>query len=361
MFETDQPFRDIPQRVTIFMLLDHLGIQHKGRDAKMTCPYRDERTPGWSVFKQGSKWKDHVDTSKRGDVIDLYMEMHPGCEKKDALRVLATIGGMTLKNLDPGDLPTPGGRYRQNNRPQPLGKEIPVEASSLLAANVVNYPTHGVAHELLNKRKGISTESIRSFAIEGSIGMGLDQSLLRLVGATDEVQKRGSSKLSLVYLMGRGAKCRPLAETSHKDHWISGKASDNIFRGEALLNLEKPDLKVFITEGETDCMVLQDEMWSRMIHDSFVLAALGGSWLPDFRIARRFLKGREVFIIGDNDKAGHSFSKRLQDHLQSVGGCRGVSRYKWHERNPCNDIGEVREKNLMEKFIFSLSCKNNWV
>jgi 5S rRNA maturation endonuclease (ribonuclease M5) len=358
--ETDNPFRDIPAKVTIFMLLDSLGIQHKGKDAKMTCPYRHEKTPGWSVFKQGTKWKDHVDTSKHGDVIDLYMEMHPGCEKKDALRSLAALGGMTLKSMEKGDLPTPAGRYRGSRRPEPLADDIPPHIRSILATEIIG-GRDGVAQKLLVGRKGISKNAFQCFAYEASIGTGISRDLLIELGATEGIIDRGSDPRSLLYIMGKGIKCRPKSETSHADHWLVGKASENLFRGEALLGLEDPTIPVLITEGETDALVLQEELWavgSRL----FVCGGLGGSWVPDFRIARRYLRGRNVYIVGDNDKPGDEFSKRLKAHLLEVAGCKSVASFRWHrDLDLANDIGEIREKNLMENFISLLRCKKSWV
>lgn len=362
MFETDNPFRDIPAKVTIFMLLDSLGIQHKNKDAKMTCPYRHEKTPGWSVFKQGTKWKDHVDTDKRGDVIDLYMEMHPGCEKKDALRALAALGGMTIRSLEKGDLATPTGRYRSSRRVEPLAMDIPAHIRSLLATEVVNATKNQrVAKELLMDRKGISKEVFGVFGFEASIGAGMSRDLLRELGASEATIERGTDPCSLLYIMGKGIKCRPKADTSHSDHWLVGKASENLFRGEALLALEDPSIPVAITEGETDALVLQEELWAAG-SKLFVCGGLGGSWVPDFRVARRYLRGREVFIIGDNDKPGDDFAKRLKAHLLEVGGCKRVASFKWHwELELANDVGEIREKNLMGIFISLLRCKKSWV
>lgn len=348
MFETDSPFRDIPQRVTIFDLLDAEGIPHKGKDAKMKSPLRDEKTPSFSVFRQGLKWKDHA-SGEHGDVFDLWHALYPGNTAKEAIAALARIGNIVVKSLDPGDLPTPSGRYRRKLRPGPLGEpadparyKIEPYEKSLVSLEL----RIGVPYHLLHLKKGIEIEAIHRFMAEGSIATAHDH--------------------GLAYLMQRGIKERPKAETSHNDFWLQGKGSECVFRGEALLEAEihsDARLKVLITEGETDCLVLQEELWNRSMDRSFVLGAHGGSWVPDFRIARRYLRGRQVFIIGDNDRPGDDFADRLAAHLKDVGGCESVRAYRWPSREleDCNDIGEARQKKKMDFFISSLLCKDSWM
>lgn len=350
MMETDNPFRDIRLRVTIFMLLQSLGMNNPGKDCKIKSPLRDERSPSFSIFKQGTKWKDHT-TGEGGDVIDLYEALHPGVERKEALRVVASVGGMVLKDRDPADLPSAPGRFRREHRPGPLSEEIPQSRLSLYAAELVNKPNFGVPWDLLVTRKGIDPKNLARFAMEASIGKG--------------------DAGGLLYLMHRGIKVRNRPETSHNDFWLTGKGSENLFRGEALLNArEQSDckLRVIVTEGETDAMVLQDEFWNRGMDRSFVVGGLGASWVPDFRVARRYFRGAEVYIIGDNDKAGDTFADRLAIHLRECASVEHVCSYRWalqdwglRSGETVGDIGEAREKGLMEKLIFSLTRKENWI
>jgi hypothetical protein len=364
-FETDNPFRDIPERVSIFMLLDSLGIQHKGKDCKIRSPLRDERTPSFSIFRNGLKWKDQA-SGLHGDVIDLWMAYHGTEDKKAAIDALARLAGITVKGREKGELPSAPGRYRRQRRPEPLFQEVPAGVRSLAASEITTgrRSDPSVPWQLLVNKKGISPDAVKAFAYEGSIGMPYGRDLLPAIGASAEVIERGLKPSSLLYLMGRGVKCRPEANTSHRDHWLAGKGGECLFRGEALFDHQiTTDTRppIFITEGETDCMVLQEEFWERG-SPAFVTGAHGASWTPDFRLARRYFKGSDIYIVGDNDKAGDEFGDRLVKHLLDLSGCRSARRLVWHrDLEEVNDIGEAREKKLMDDFISLLRCKRSWV
>lgn len=347
--ETDNPYLDIPAKLSCWDVFSLLGFPIESRTGKFKSPFREDRTASFSVFNDGSKWKDHA-TGEHGDIFDLVI-MAKGCDKKEALRFLAEQAGFTLVQ-DQGGLPIPPRRNKASRNPPKLPTVLDPLGMRDHTYNALRdlCRREGVITELLMRRKGIRAETVKRLIEEGSLG------------STDPWSSAAESR-RMLYLMERGVKCRPVAETSHRDFWVDGTGSNNLFRGNTLL--DEPEAPVMITEGETDCIAALDKLTGIK---ALWAGALGASWAPDFRVARRYFKGRQVFIIGDHDKAGHDFGKRLQHHLRDVAGVKDAKVFNWMAMNAPEgtDIGDMLapSESLAERIAmltFFLRDKNSWV
>jgi hypothetical protein len=83
MFMSESPLREAVQRLPIPILWKHLGLPGRVRDhCTIRSPLRDDdRTGSFSIFANGTKWKDHG-TGQGGDSFDLFQAI----KKMDAKR-----------------------------------------------------------------------------------------------------------------------------------------------------------------------------------------------------------------------------------------------------------------------------------
>lgn len=362
--KTDNPYLDIPAKLDCHQVLANLGYPVEKKVGKIRSPFRDERTPSFSIFREGAKWKDHA-TGEHGDIFDIYT-MVKGGTRADALRELASMAGLELAN-DDGGLPIPPRRNKRMGRKIDLPDFVDSDYADDRREDALRdlQGQRGVLWNLLVVKKGINPAFVDSLIREGSLGST----------GTSHKDDGNLNRRELLYMMERGVKMRPAEGTSHRDFWVEGIGSANLFRGSALIGndraFETPKhakWPVIITEGETDCMVAADLTEGEM--KAFWVGGLGASWVPDTRVARRYFRGRRVYIIGDHDKAGFDFGVRLQEHLITNAGITYCARFNWGacglEAPGGCDLGDflqpgpTREGNL-SRLIFSLRQKQSWV
>jgi DNA primase len=103
---------EIKARITIPILAEKLFPGWRP-DKSCLSPFREEKTPSFSVYENGRRWKDYT-SDKGGDVFDLYQEA-TGCDRKAAFKSLK-------KMIDGGTVsiaPTPTvGPERQEKKEQ---------------------------------------------------------------------------------------------------------------------------------------------------------------------------------------------------------------------------------------------------
>jgi len=80
-------------RLTIPALWEYFGFRGKPRKS-CRCPWRLDRHPSFSVFANGTRWKDHG-TGESGDAVDFY-QMAAGISQVDACRKFTQLASVGL-------------------------------------------------------------------------------------------------------------------------------------------------------------------------------------------------------------------------------------------------------------------------
>lgn len=78
------------------------------------------------------------------------------------------------------------------------------------------------------------------------------------------------------------------------------------------LSAEYPDEPIFICEGEKDVDRCYDE---GLTPATCIRGGASGKWRPEFN---KYVSGRKVVILADNDKAGRAFANRIAAQLKDV-------------------------------------------
>jgi hypothetical protein len=148
---------------------------------------------------------------------------------------------------------------------------------------------------LVAKRREWTTEALRGCALETDLGYETDC----VLGAL-----RGPATL---FAYRNGIKARWKNKTIR---WLCGSAAGQLWR-QSLLGVRHR--RVYVTEGETDCLTLisfgveEDE-------ESIVLALAGSTILPN----PAPFEGRDIVIVPDPDQAGQNAETKLRDLLQPL-------------------------------------------
>lgn len=323
---------EIKARVTVYDLWAKFGYSGDPRRGSLPSPFRDDRTPSFSVTNEGMTWKD-FGTAGGGDVIDFWMAA-TGCEKVEAIRDLRNFCG------DPGIVCRPARVVAAKpvvpEGPEPWSermKMIVIDATGRLDGNI-----GGVTRELM-KRKEWNYSTILDLAHSSHIGT---------FGEHDVFVTREGKKIPLkgrlMYAYPHGIKCRPLPDTSHKDFWVWGKALYNVWRGDRLDMDFAPVQSVVIFEGETDlisAMSLRDEKSAEAY-----ISIPGAAWRPSPQMCHLIGAHRKVILAFDDDKAGHEATARISAELLKHASHCTVKVFPWAEiQGFGGDIGDLCQKN----------------
>ena len=86
----ESPLQAAKERLRIPELWATLGLP--GKPARSCCsPFREDRSPSFSIYDEGRKWKDHA-TGQGGDAVD-FLAMALDMQTEDACRKLIELAG----------------------------------------------------------------------------------------------------------------------------------------------------------------------------------------------------------------------------------------------------------------------------
>jgi hypothetical protein len=277
---------DIKARYTVLdvwrMLMPH---SCPAKDGVVHSPFRDDRTPSFSVSKQGTRWKDFA-SDEGGDALDFYARA-TGCSLADAIQKLAEGLGQAPV------LPPPPPKRKPVHVVTAEQRELEQRASGGFASGMGN--EESVLRGLLAKKQ-IDLKVARSLFLEGSLG------------AIDGKP---------VYLYPFGAKCRHELESSRSTRWLTGGDCGHVWRHQCLAS---PHIKhVTILEGESDTMRLMSLVPQGL--RTLLIAAPGASWKPSKEYCHFIGAHRSVTLWFDNDTAGIKASERLLKQFSEVSHC----------------------------------------
>lgn len=143
------PIDDIKARIDIAELVQsYVRLQKAGVNFKTTCPFHAEKTPSFFVTPSRQIWHC-FGCGKGGDIFKFVMEIE-GYDFPEALRMLASRAGVTLKREDP--------RVRSERN---LLYDINEDAAEIFEESMRRTPA---VHAYL-KSRGITGETARDFRI----------------------------------------------------------------------------------------------------------------------------------------------------------------------------------------------------
>jgi DNA primase len=277
---------DIKARYTVLdvwrMLMPH---SCPAKDGVYHSPFRDDRTPSFSVSRQGTRWKDFA-SDQGGDCIDFYA-LATGCSTADAIQKLAEGLGQAPV------LPPPPPKRKPVHVVTAEQRELEQRVSNNINAFILDATCVGA---LLFGKKQIHQSAAISLWREGSLG------------AIDGKP---------VYLYPFGSKIRHELESSRSTRWLVGGDCGYVWRHQCLAS---PHLKqIIICEGETDAMRLMSLVPQGL--RTLIVAAPGASWKPSKEYCHFIGAHRSVTLWFDNDTAGIKASERLLSQFGEVSHC----------------------------------------
>ena len=303
---------DIKSRYTVLdvwrMLMPH---SCPAKDGVVHSPFRDDRTPSFSVSKQGNRWKDFA-SDEGGDCIDFYARA-TGCSTADAIQKLAEGLGQAPA------LPPPPPKRKPVHVVTADQRELEQRACAGFADAVNN---ESILSSLASK-KDISPVILWMMHAEGSLG---------------------SIDGKPVYLYPFGTKIRHELESSRSCRWLEGGDAGHVWRHQCLAS---PHLKqIIICEGETDAMRLMSLVPQGL--RTLIVAAPGASWKPSKEYAHYIGAHRSVTLWFDFDEAGNKASERLLKQFGEVSHCN-VRRVEFLPGDG-KDICDMPEQRVLQLF-----------
>jgi hypothetical protein len=258
----------IKSRWTISDVWRRLNLPGEPRHGMNLSPFREERSPSFSIYRDDMRWKD-FGTGEGGDVIDL-VQMALGCDKVAAIRWFEGTSA-----------PPPRPMVR---REQPL-----VEIDYAIMRRWKDAPPDMSAIGRFARHKGVEMLPYVSegslTAIDGTIG----------------------------FIFERGIKTRRDITTSRSCRWLTGKGLECLWRSDRL-DRARHGL-IVLTEGETDCMCLQNAAPPH-VH---VMGVPGAAWVPTRFLPRFKAWALPVRLVMDGDDAGASGNRRMAKMLEEAG------------------------------------------
>jgi DNA primase len=323
--------QEIKDRITIPEMLQKIGVECPIKlDCMIKSPVREERTPSFHIYDQGKRGHDFGGDFK-GDVIDLYQAIH-GCKTDSAIAVVAEFAGVSRQEKSSRSLHAPIAAKRkavvttEHERWTDDRTKFAEEACSRNFKDAMSTDIN----ELM-VRKGWNFKIIHQLRRQGVLGFDKDGKVL--------------------YIYPHGVKKRWSADDSRGDRWVWGKAKDNLWRGNALMDPQKTNL--FLSEGETDLITFLRHR--EEAENELSCSVPGASWSPTPVECYRIASHRDVYLMFDCDDAGFELTKRISTEFGEHATNCNVHALSWkkilrevkpEKKNP--DLGDVMGK-LKEK------------
>jgi hypothetical protein len=113
------PLKAALEKLTIFDVWQRLGVKGEpGKNGKACrSPFRPDRNPSFSIYKNGNKWKDHA-TGEGGDAADFCAKAR-NLSKEEGARLLIDLAGTRRGNPVPQDNGGSANRQKSPGNPDP--------------------------------------------------------------------------------------------------------------------------------------------------------------------------------------------------------------------------------------------------
>jgi hypothetical protein len=281
-------FKQARETLTIFQAWEMLGLQGEPK-ANCRSPFRDEKSPSFTIYENGTKWKDHGEQIG-GDVVEFIKHAIGGDYAEVREWLQARIGMMEAPRTT-------------------------VKAS--VKAKRIEYPTtttEGVERHwrALARSRNLNQITVEFLAKFGMVKfMHHEEKNCFIV--TDATNRNAEIRRLDGQPFGTGKKAFPLAGVDKS--WLIG----------AEILKHAPDANVLLVEGATDFLtawdlnVLYRKQLGRTAPKWTPVSLLGAACKALHPECAALLAGRHVRIVPDGDKAGDDMRDHWTALLQGIG------------------------------------------
>lgn len=313
---------EIKESISIPEMLRHLGHECPDKeDCMIKSPVRDERTASFHVFDRGRKGKD-FGGSFSGDVIDLYKEITGTDDSFDAIKAVAEMAGVVEQEHERLHAPFMPKRKRVIEVDHEEWTDEWRKFALKACGNMLSVSSEGLNRLMI--KKGWNFDVVWELARKGHLGLDDDGKML--------------------YIYPHGIKKRWDADSSRGDRWLWGKAKDNLWRANGIMDIEKKSL--FLTEGETDLISLL--RYRPEAENELVCSVPGAFWTPGPVMAYQIGSHREIYLMFDCDNAGFEATENVATAFKSHATNCTVHALSWKKilaelkpKKKKPDLGEV--------------------
>jgi hypothetical protein len=283
---TTDLFKQARESITIPQAWQMLGLQGEPK-ASCKSPWRDERTPSFSIYENGTKWKDHGE-QLGGDVIE-FIRITLGTDH-------AGVREWLIQHL--------------GNAPQ-----IPVQRTT--APKVIQWdaPHHEGEkrhHSAMVKARGLHPITVQFMAAFDLLRFS------HIAGMNAFIVSDGTLRNAEI----RRVNGEPWPQSGKKAYPLKGVDKSWLVGAEILRHT--PDAHVMLVEGATDFLTAWDLVVRQRIADRTApkwvpVALLGAGCKALHPECANLLRGRHVRIVPDGDEPGRAMLDHWSSLLASIG------------------------------------------
>jgi DNA primase len=285
---TTDLFKQARESITIGQAWEMLGLQG---EPKATCksPFRDERTASFTIYENGTKWKDHGEQIG-GDVVEFIKHAIDGDYPEVREWLQARIGIMEAPRTT---------------------------AKASVKAKRIEYPTtttEGTERhwQALARARGFNQITVEFLAKFGMVKF-MHHAGKNCFIVTDATNRNAEIRNLDGSLFSNGKKAYALPGVDKS--WLIG----------AEILKHAPDANVLLVEGATDFLTA----WDINVQYRKQLGKTAPKWTPVSLLGaackalhpecEKLLAGRHVRIVPDGDKAGDDMRDHWTALLQGIG------------------------------------------
>lgn len=309
----------------------YVPVRQKGRSYWAACPFHHEKTPSFSISRNGQFYKC-FGCGVSGDVIK-FVEEYESVTFPEAIEILAKRVGMKVPSFRQSDETDLSAKKNRRDKLVALLKDAARFYNGVLNSDYEekarNYlSSRGVGKELITKyalgyspdydslpsyllKKGYSAEEIKAAGVCGINGSGklydflAERMIVPIISPSREVLAFGGR------IIGADSGFAKYKNTQETEIFVKSRTLYNL-NGIKILKQQGKLSSAVMTEGYMDVIGLG----SYGIED--VCASMGTSLtLEQARLLKRYV--REVYICYDGDSAGRNATVRGMDILAGEG------------------------------------------
>jgi hypothetical protein len=304
---------EIKSRLSVLDLGAKLFPGHRlGKTCK--SPLRDDRSPSFSVYDNGQRWKDFT-TGEGGDVFDLYQA---------ATGVDASAAFIALRDMTLGGVAVIASVKQIPARPEDQKAPYHPKLEGLTAIDIKE----------LSRLRGIPTEGLQ-LAVGGGFLWAADYGGQRCWIITDKTHK--------VYL----------ARRFDGGLWDNGAKSKTLPGGQASWPIGVEEAATFpaiaLTEGGPDFLAAFGHAWNSGVETRVAPVCMTGASvsIPDETLAR--FKGKRVRIFIHSDSAGAAAFNKWGSQL--YGTAAKLDGFEFEA--PAKDLNDLSTRQWTDAFDFA--------
>ncbi len=303
--------------ISIFDVAQRFGVNLHGKGKLFSSPFREDKHPSFSIFKDGTLYKD-LATGEVGNATTFLANLK-GVSNKEAYKILLSEFGKGYVE-SPNYVSNIG--YRQGNK-KPVKGDINAPEQLLWDDNLA---------KTISERYCVAIEALKLAFADGCFGFA------------------ASSKTGNVWLVSDSEKLSYQIRKMDGSKWKFGEKYSkawtlkNSYCSYPLGLMNAKDKKyICLCEGSTDFLTCYHILLkTNKLADHAPIALLGANHKIGLEYLRHF-KGKKVIIFADNDiaglKAGRAWNYQLRDFAEQI----VIFKYpdkKLKNGKPINDLND---------------------